>query len=190
MNRARKQFVFELRRRTRRFLLPAILALVSGWITSSILGATNGISPYTVRTWQTDDGLPQNTVDAIAQTLDGYIWVGTHEGLARFDGLRFTLDDDTPGELKRGWITALCATRDGSLWIGCDGYGLARFKSGTFTRFSEADGLLSNQIRCLLEGQDGSLWIGSEDGLSHYKDGKFQNFTEKNGLASNSIRAL
>ncbi len=152
--------------------------------------ATNNITPYTLRTWQTDDGLPQNSVDAIAQTLDGYLWVGTHEGLARFDGLRFTLADNVPSELKHGAITALCAARDGSLWIGCEGYGVARLKDGKFTRFSETDGLLSTQIRCLLEGRDGSIWIGSEGGLTQYKDGKFKNYTEKNGLSSNSVRGL
>ncbi len=153
--------------------------------------ATNAITPYSVRAWQTDEGLPQNSVYAITQTADGYLWVGTREGLARFDGVRFVvLGEDAPPELKHGWITALCAGREGSLWIGCDGYGLARLKDGQFTRFSEADGLPSNVIRCLLEDREGALWIGSEGGLSRYKDGRFKNFTEKSGLSANSVRGL
>jgi ligand-binding sensor domain-containing protein len=57
--------------------------------------------------------------------------VGTREGLARFDGVRFVaLGESAPAELKHGWITALCAGVDGSLWIGCEGYGLARLKDG------------------------------------------------------------
>jgi signal transduction histidine kinase len=151
---------------------------------------TNEPGEYTVRTWQTDDGLPQNSVWAITQTPDGYLWVGTREGLARFDGLRFTVEDGMPVELKHGWITALCVGTDHSLWIGCDGYGVARLKDGTYTRFSEVDGLLNNQVRCLLAGRDGSIWIGSEGGVSQFKDGKFRNFAEKNGLASNSVRAM
>src|SRR6266446_1350067 len=91
--------------------------------------ATSGTTAYKVRVWQTEEGLPQNSVHAIAQTSDGYLWVGTHEGLARFDGLRFVaLDEKAPLELRHGWITALCAGRDGSLWIACDGYGLSRLK--------------------------------------------------------------
>jgi ligand-binding sensor domain-containing protein/two-component sensor histidine kinase len=165
------------------------LFLVVGACSAAVL--TNGVVPYSVRTWQTDDGLPQNSVYAITQSREGYLWVGTHEGLARFDGVRFaSLGDNAPLELKHGWITALCSGRDGSLWIGCDGYGLARLKEGKFTRFSEADGLLSNQIRCLLEGRDGALWIGSEAGVTRYRDGKFSNFTEKHGLASNIVRGL
>ena len=63
-------------------------------------------------------------------------------------------------------------------------------KDRTVSHLSEADGLVSNQTRCLLEDKDGSLWIGSEGGLSGYKEGKFANFTIKHGLGDNSIRAL
>src|SRR5213593_446896 len=103
-----------------------VLSLV--WFSQAHLSApasTNGVIPYSVRIWQADDGLPQNSVYAIAQTPDGYLWVGTHEGLTRFDGVRFTLvDDPAAPELKHGWITALCAGSDGSLWIACDGSGV------------------------------------------------------------------
>ena len=175
--------------RQRLALLLWLLFLAAGACSAAVL--TNGVLPYSVRAWQTDDGLPQNSVWAITQTRDGYLWVGTEEGLARFDGVRFAApDENAPPELSHGYIRALCAARDGSLWIGCDVYGLVRLKEGKFTRFSEADGLLSNQIRCLLEGRDGALWIGSEGGLTRYRDGRFSNFTEKNGLAANSVKGL
>jgi ligand-binding sensor domain-containing protein/signal transduction histidine kinase len=158
---------------------------------AGISSPTNAITRYSVRIWQSDDGLPQNSVFAITRTRDGYLWVGTHEGLARFDGLRFvTVDDPAAPELRRGWITALCATSDGSLWIGVEGSGVCRLQSGKVTRFSEAEGLASNQPRCLLEGRDGSIWIGTENGLSRYKDSKFRNYTVKNGLGNNQVRAL
>src|SRR5260221_14624563 len=98
----------------------AILLLVF-LFSRSALAITDLITQYSVRIWQTDDGLPQNSVYAIAQTPDGYLWVGTHEGLARFDGIHFTVfDDPAAPELRRGWITALCTTKDGSLWIAVD----------------------------------------------------------------------
>jgi ligand-binding sensor domain-containing protein/signal transduction histidine kinase len=191
MNRASREFLFPSNRWSHTLLALLLAAPASVWAASSSLGSTNGISSYNVRIWQTDDGLPQNSVHAIAQTHDGYLWVGTLEGLTRFDGVRFTaLGDTAPAELKHGSITALCTIHDGSLWIGCEGYGVARLQNGKFTRFSEADGLLSNQIRCLMEGRDGSLWIGSDGGLTRYKDGRFHSFSEKNGLASNSVKAL
>jgi len=98
--------------------------------------------------------------------------VGTREGLARFDGVRFTLPDEKAApELRHGWITALCLGRDGSLWVGMDGLGVTRVKDGKFSRLTEADGLLSNQIKCLIESSDGSIWIGSEGGVTRYRTG-------------------
>lgn len=170
--------------------MPAFMLM--GWaLAGSAIASINTTVPYSVRIWQTDDGLPQNPVYAIAQTQDGYLWIGTHGGLARFDGLRFTVvaDKAVPG-LRHAWITALAATRDGSLWIAGDGCGLFHFKDGAFTHFSEAEGLPGKQPRCLLEAKDGALWIGGEDGLSRYQNGKFANFTENDGLGSKSVRAL
>jgi ligand-binding sensor domain-containing protein/signal transduction histidine kinase len=173
--------------------LAALAALTGWWSWGAVAGtgATNEVAQYGMRTWQIEEGLPQNSVCAIAQTRDGYLWVGTREGLTRFDGVRFApLEEPGAAELQRGWITALCAGRDGSLWIGCDGYGVAHWQAGKLTRFSEADGLVSNQIRCLFEDREGALWIGSEGGLTCYQAGRFRTFTEQNNLASNSVRGL
>jgi ligand-binding sensor domain-containing protein/two-component sensor histidine kinase len=163
-------------------------------LTAAALGAfgsTNSIGRYSVRIWQSDDGLPHNSVWAVTQGPHGYLWVGTQQGLVRFDGLRFVgLDESAPVELRHGWITALCVTADESLWIGCEGYGLARMKAGAFTRFSEADGLPSLHVSCLAESKDGSLWIATEGGITRYKEGKFTTFTDKSGLGNNSVRAI
>ena len=171
--------------------LAAAALLLSLLWTWAAAGSTNQITRYNIRIWQTDDGLPQNSVYSITQTRDGYLWVGTHQGLARFDGIRFALlDDPAVPELRRGWITALCSSRDGSLWVAVDGTGVIRLKDGKVTRFSETEGLVSNQTRCLAETRDGSVWIGTEGGLSRYKDGKFSNFTVRNGLGNNPVRAI
>src|ERR1035438_692049 len=138
MNPAGHVIGFELRQRTfGAFALMLAVSLSCFGLVVSGVAATNVITTYGVRTWQTDDGLPQNSVYSIAQTGDGYIWVGTGDGLARFDGVRFTvLDEKAPPELQHGSITALCADRDGSLWIGCDGYGVAHWKEGKLDRKS------------------------------------------------------
>jgi ligand-binding sensor domain-containing protein/signal transduction histidine kinase len=171
-----------------------MLALVGAFLGGTALcsrAATNGVLPYSSRVWQTDDGLPHNSVFAITQTRDGYLWVGTHEGLARFDGVRFTtIEAEAAPELRHGYITALCAGRDGSLWIAVDGSGVTRMKDGRFSHLTEADGLASNQTRCLLEARDGSLWIGSEGGLTRLRDDKSANFTQSKGLGDNSVRAV
>ena len=152
---------------------------------------TNNVVRYNVRTWQTDEGLPHNSVHAVAQTPDGYLWVGTREGLARFDGVRFVpVDDPSAPELKHSWITALCVSRDGSLWIASESNGVMRLKDGIFKRFTATDGLPGNQIQCLLESRDGSLWLGGDQGLSRFQDGRFTDFSESGLLRNNSVKAL
>src|SRR5712691_7260767 len=101
------------------------------------LDPAKAITQYGLGVWTTDQGLPQSSVTAIAQTKDGYLWFGTQEGLARFDGARFTVFDkrNTPA-LEMQHITALLVTRDGSLWIGRNG-GLIRYKDGQFKTYSQ-----------------------------------------------------
>src|SRR5262249_42564118 len=147
---------------------PMLFGLVWFWLFAPFLtAATNTFVPYSVRSWQTDEGLPQNSVHALAQTPEGYLWVGTREGLARFDGVRFQiLELPAAPELRHGWITALCVTSDGTLWIGCEGVGVIGLRDGAVTRLTETNGLPNNQPRCLLEAKDHSLWIGTEGGLA------------------------
>src|SRR3954470_3841901 len=81
--------------------------------------------------WRTEEGLPQNTVPAIIQSRDGYLWAGTELGLVRFDGLRFTIFDksNTPA-LKSNVVDALLEDHAGDLWIGTVGGGLTRLHNG------------------------------------------------------------
>ncbi len=143
------------------------------------LAAAEKVPQYNSRTWQINEGLPQNVVQTITQTTDGYLWVGTPEGLARFDGTHFTTFDpkNTP-ELRNPSITALCADQAGALWIGSDGGGLARFKDGVFSHYGKTNGLAGDNVRVIYEGRDGSIWIGTSTGLSQLKDGNFTNYTK------------
>src|SRR4026209_1607720 len=78
------------------------------------LDSRRELSQYGHEVWLTENGLPQNTVHSIAQTRDGYIWIGTEEGLARFDGIRFTVfDKQNTAQLKSNYIRALFADRQG-----------------------------------------------------------------------------
>jgi ligand-binding sensor domain-containing protein/signal transduction histidine kinase len=151
----------------------------------------NPLSQYTSRAWQTDEGLPHNLVRAITQTPDGYLWVGTRLGLARFDGIRFTCFDakNTPA-LRSHNVSALAVGLDGSLWIGTYGGGLVHLKDGVFSRLTTTNGLVGNELSCLYPGRDGSLWIGTTKGVSHYNGGAFQNYTTNQGLAFNIVRAI
>ena len=134
-----------------------------------------------------DDGLPHYCVQAIVQTRDGYLWVGTKNGLARFDGVRFT-----PLDLNSAYssITALYEGHDGSLWIGTDGEGLFRWKQQTLSHYSATDGLLSDAVRRLCETPDHTLWIGTGNGLNTFRNEKLQSFPDSEAWAHSTIPAL
>jgi ligand-binding sensor domain-containing protein/signal transduction histidine kinase len=146
---------------------------------------------YASRTWQMDEGLPNNSVQAIAQTADGYLWVGTLAGLARFDGVSFASFDarNTP-EIRNSSISALCADRDGSLWIGADGGGLLRWQRGVFSRWSTTNGLAGEAVRVIYQTKDNSIWIGTTTGMNHYKDGCFTTYTTHQGLLSDLVQSI
>jgi signal transduction histidine kinase/ligand-binding sensor domain-containing protein/DNA-binding response OmpR family regulator len=148
-------------------------------------------SQYVHQVWETKDGLPQNTVSAITQTLDGHLWLGTPAGLVRFDGLRFVVfDRRSTREIPDNSITSLAADHDGSLWIGTAG-GLTHRQGDQFTTYTAKDGLSGNSVSSLCVGSDGSLWIGTHDGgLSRLKGGKFSRYTSREGLSSDWINAL
>lgn len=141
--------------------------------------------------WQQSDGLPQNSVEAIAQTLDGYLWFGTEEGLARFDGLRFVVfTRDGAAGLRHDSIKALLAARDGSLWVGTNGGGIARYADGRFTMYTRADGLAGNTVGALAQDQDGDIWVGTNDGLSRFDGARFTTYGEAEGLPPRPVRAI
>src|SRR5262245_7448172 len=99
-----------------------------------------------IKAWTTDDGLPLHGIRCLKQTRDGYLWIGTWYGLARFDGSRFKTFDkfDTP-ELVNDTITSLTEDSSGTLWIGT-GDGLVRYREGQFRRFTQATGLFQSQV--------------------------------------------
>jgi PAS domain S-box-containing protein len=129
---------------------------------------------HIVDLWQQSDGLPQNYVFTVIQARDGYLWIGTRSGLARFDGVRFTsFDDRLRGQLRESEVWALAEDRASALWIGTYGGGLTRLQHGRFTTFGAADGLPSVRIRSLAADLDGSLWIGTDNGLVHREGDRF-----------------
>ena len=113
-------------------------------------GAAAGGSPQTLtfRSWQREQGLPQTSVRALAQTRDGYLWVGSEDGVARFDGVRFVSFGLREG-LRGGSVRALLEDSRGALWIGTVGGGLTRWQDGQFTTFTMRDGLPVDSITAL-----------------------------------------
>lgn len=128
---------------------------------------------YVASHWDTESGLPHNSVKQLFQTRDGYLWIGTSYGLARFDGLKFTVfnKNNTPA-ITNNQITSMAQTADGSLWIGTAS-GLVRHLDGKFSHFTKGTGLKSETVNTLCVVPDGSLWIGGREGVVRWVDGKF-----------------
>lgn len=169
-----------------RLVLAGVLLAVPG----DALDPHRAITQYLQSAWATDAGLPQSSVYSIAQTADGYLWAGTELGLARFDGVRFTVFDRRNSKgLAANDVERLLASRDGSLWIGT-GSGLTHFLRGAFRTYTTRDGLSGDSVSALCEGRDGSLWVGTGQGLNRLRDGKVRVYRTADGLPGDHVKAV
>lgn len=177
------------------FCLPILIFSLLGFTLSATARIVKiGDKEYIERVWRTDDGLPQNSVTSIVQTRDGYIWVGTFGGLARFDGVKFTLfnSGNTRG-LSGNRIVSLYEDTAGVLWIGFESGGMARYADGKFTSYTTKDGAPNGSLRISRADANGNLWIVSlagnlsENRLHIFKDGRFRTFSEKDSLPGGVI---
>ena len=122
---------------TIRFVSPLRAILFSALVlTGFVIFRANAVEPseYLMDLWTSDDDLPDNSVTAITQTPDGYLWIGTYNGLARFDGVRFTNFDpaNTPA-LKHARVNRLFTDAQGTLWINTFDGSMTSFRNGVFT---------------------------------------------------------
>ena len=149
------------------------------------------LTQYAHDSWTTQTGLPQNSVWAVAETRDGYLWIGTQEGLVRFDGTRFTVFDreNTP-VFKSAEVTALAEGKDGSLWVGTRGAGVLQLSAGRVQAFTAQEGLADNMVLSLVPDSGGGLWAITEGGLSSIRDGRTQSYPGVAGLSGNQVRSV
>ena len=154
------------------------------------LNPDRSLSQYGLHTWQTDSGLPQNSVRAILQTRDGFLWFATREGVARFDGIDFTVYNrrNTP-QLLSNDVRGLLEDREGNLWISTAN-GLTRLRDGQFTAFTVAQGLPDNGIWSLFQDSQGGVWAITAGGLAQYGHDHFVPYTTQQGLSSDTISAV
>jgi len=125
---------------------------------ASALDPSLDISQYAHTAWKVREGFTKGTINSIAQTPDGYLWLGTQFGLLRFDGVRAVPWQPPVGEhLPSSYIHGLLAARDGTLWIGTF-KGLASWKDGKLIQYPELAGQV---VEKLLEDHEGTVWVGS-----------------------------
>jgi ligand-binding sensor domain-containing protein/signal transduction histidine kinase len=180
----------DLRTTTLRGLLATALLLGCGLPGLALEPATS-LANYGRQSWGMENGLPQNTVQALVQTRDGFVWLGTEVGLVRFDGNGFAVfDKNSTPALPGNDVRCLLETRDGALWIGTS-EGLARWKDGAVTVFTARDGLTGSGIKALVESANGYLWVWTDQGLARLsEEGRFVDAIAKTGLQASAITAV
>ncbi|HEV2486923.1 MAG TPA: two-component regulator propeller domain-containing protein [Terracidiphilus sp.] len=137
------------------------------------LEPSTAIGGYSRQTWMMENGLPQNTVTAVIQTRQGFVWLGTEAGLVRFDGIGFQVfDRDSNPALPGNDICCLLEAPDGVLWIGTS-EGLARWKDEAMTVYFTRDGLPGNGIRAIAADSSGQIWVYTDRGLARLSGDKF-----------------
>ena len=147
---------------------------------------------YVHRVLDIENGLPQNSVQAIVQTEDGYIWMGTQEGLVRYDGINFKVFDNSNQSLfATNDIRSLLTDSKGNLWIGTWGGGLLSYKKGVFKVYSKKQGLSNTQVWGLFEDNRGRIWCGTDGGGANVlENDKFKSFNTENGLSHNVVYVI
>src|SRR5215831_8808662 len=128
---------------------------------------------YFIRTWQVESGLPQNKVTAVVQSRDGYLWLGTYNGLACFDGARFQVfnENNTP-ELHSSRVTSLFEAADGTLWIGDESGQVTKYKDGKFEAWPFHSAWSGGKIYDIATDQSGDAWMLNEMGeVARARDG-------------------
>ncbi len=148
------------------------------------------MTQYAHRIWGQEEGLFQPTVYSIAQTSDGFLWLGTQDSLIRFDGIHFREYAEGASVLHGSLIRSLKEDKQGNLWVGSLGSGAVRIApDGQAKQYSMKAGLPSNTIFCLAPAKDGSVWVCTEKGLARLYQGHVRVFTEADGLVSRRVRS-
>ncbi len=172
-----------------------LLQTIALGLSVAIVPAAGALDPqrtlnqYGHQSWQTDSGLPQNTVHAVLQTRDGYIWLATEGGLVRFDGVQFAVYDagESAGtaKLRSNSVNSLFEDRSGALWIATAN-GLTRRRGFEFTTFTEEQGLPSSSVWSVFQDRAGTVWALTSAGLASFGGEHFRGYPIHAGLSSSS----
>lgn len=171
-----------------------ILALISVPFTGLALDPGNKITQYIHDNWGLEDG-PVSMITSLIQTRDGYLRLGTEEGLVRFDGVRFNVyNKANSGQtakdgLCNNLVTSIHEDREGNLWIGTEG-GLNCLNDGKLTSYSTGDGLSHNWVSSIHQDREGRLWIGTLGGLNRFKNGRFLPDTTRDGFPGIHVTSM
>ncbi|MCX6925630.1 MAG: hypothetical protein NT154_20830, partial [Verrucomicrobia bacterium] len=185
-----------------------VLLLTAGWLPLAVA------QEFHVRSWHMEDGLPEGRITALQQTPDGYLWIGTPQGLVRFDGAQFKMFDPshTPA-FSDARVASLLADNTGALWIGCESGDLLRYRYGRFqtlnppmrTARPATSGFVESRTAAqedstrwmwsrggdLVKDREGAVWrLVMGTGVARFQDDRCTLFTPTNGLPTQNVERL
>jgi len=139
--------------------------------------------------YTTDQGLANNYISSIIQGKNGNLWMGTYDGVSKFDGESFT-NYTTDQGLINNTVRSITQDQNGNFWMGTYG-GVSKYEGENFTSYTTDQGLANNYIFSILQGQSGNLWIGTDGGgISKYDGESFTTYTTQQGLANNYVLSM
>lgn len=137
-----------------------------------------------------NDGLAGNDVWRIYEDREGNLWIGTNNGVSRYDGLKFANFSSDDG-LGTNFVSVICQDRNGKLWFaGFFGGGITSYDGKDFRNYTEEDGLLSNPVQYILVDDKNNLWIGTNVGISYFDGNSFKNYTTEDGLLGSFVQRM
>ena len=165
------------------------------WIASSGPGfceiTSSANSNFLFDAWRTEDGLPQNSVTAIVQSGDGYLWFGTYNGLVRFDGVHCTVfDNGTTPQMSSSRVTSLFEDASDNLWIGHETGDLTQFRYGSFTHVALPSGSPDGPIIAIDKDSEGTLWLLNKAGWLFSTNGAQLLISDKNSTNGPGVPSL
>ena len=170
-----------------------ILSALLVWVNLGSLHAEQvdrTIGQFVHTSWSSKDGAPGD-VYALAQTTDGFLWLGTMQGLYRFDGVTFERYEPQSGPAFRSSnIASLLAVPNGDLWIGFREKGVSRLRGGRNTNYTNADGLPSGSVVRLVQDREGTIWAGTYGGLARFENGQWRGVGNAWGYPGGTATAL
>ncbi|OFY44257.1 MAG: hypothetical protein A2X18_01200 [Bacteroidetes bacterium GWF2_40_14] len=147
------------------------------------------VNPQNFSSFSKLQGLRHDQVRAIAQDKMGNLWLGTDDGLTRYDGKYFSHYTTEQG-LNNNLILSVLRDKKENLWFGTFNGGVTRFDGRYLTNFTTKEGLPSNVVNCIFQDSRGNIWLGTGAGASKYDGKSFTNFSIKEGLTHNDVRAI
>jgi len=152
-------------------------ALSIAFVVLCVFSLTRVSAQYRSTQWTADSGLPQNSVRGIVQAADGYLWVATLDGIAKFDGIRFTVfnKSNTPGITSNRFV-AMAEGDGGDLWMASEDGNLIRYHAGHFEGMGEKNGLRPHSVGAMTYDHRGGVWVDSDDRVYRWspQSGRFE----------------